>query len=77
MTAETLRLLLLLFLFVLYALAILYLSRRTLTPRQFAVWALVALFIPVLGPFIVFAAHPGQKRARTETLKPHQRRLDR
>lgn len=77
MTTDTLRVLLLLLFFALYALAIIYLSRRTLTPLQFAAWALVALFVPILGPFIVFAAHPGQKRVRAKTLNPHQRRLDR
>jgi hypothetical protein len=77
MTTETLRLLLLLFLFASYALAVFYLSRRSLTRLQFATWALVALLIPLLGPFIVFVTHPGQRRSRTETLNPRQRRLDR
>jgi hypothetical protein len=74
MTAGTLRLLLLLVLFALYALAILYLSRRPLTPIQFAGWGLLALIIPVLGPFIVFLARPGGKPPRSETVRSRHRR---
>ena len=58
MNAGTLRLLLLLLIFALYAMAILYLSRRTLSPLQFALWGLFALLVPILGPFIVFLAQP-------------------
>ena len=38
--------------------AIFYLSRRTLSPLQFALWGLFALLVPILEPFIVFLARP-------------------
>lgn len=63
MTSDLLRLLLLLFLFSLYALAIFYLSRRRLSPLQFAAWAIFALIVPLLGPFIVFLVRPEGKSA--------------
>jgi hypothetical protein len=58
MNAGTLRLLLLLLIFALYAMAIIYLSRRFLSPLQFALWGLFSLVVPILGPFIVFLARP-------------------
>jgi hypothetical protein len=61
MTTETLQVLLLLVILALYLLALLYLRRRGLNPARFAFWALLALFVPVLGPFIVFAAQPRAK----------------
>lgn len=64
MNAGTLRLLLLLLIFVLYAMAIIYLSRRFLSPLQFAFWGLFALVVPILGPFIVFLAEPGGRSPR-------------
>jgi len=64
MNTATLRLLLLLLIFVLYAMAIIYLSRRFLSPLHFAFWGLFALVIPILGPFIVFLAEPGGRSPR-------------
>jgi hypothetical protein len=74
MTAETLRLLLLLFLFAMYVLALLYLRRRPLTWSQFAVWGLFALLVPLLGPFLVILAKPGQTRPRSAIVRARRRR---
>jgi ABC-type bacteriocin/lantibiotic exporter with double-glycine peptidase domain len=74
MTAETMRLLLVAFLFAMYLLAILYLRRRPLTWIQFAAWGLFALLVPVLGPFLTILARPGTKRKRSEIVRPRRRR---
>jgi hypothetical protein len=73
MTAGTLRLLLLIFLFAMYVLALLYLRRRPLTRVQFGLWALFALFVPLLGPFLVILIKPGRKPREAE-LVPYRRR---
>ena len=64
MTAGTLRILLLVLIFVLYAMAIFYLSRRPLSRLQFALWGFFALFVPILGPFIIFLAQPSRRSPR-------------
>lgn len=74
MTAETLRALLVAFLFAMYLLALLYLRRRPLTWKQFAAWALFALLVPVLGPFLVILARPAEKRVRSEIVRARRRR---
>lgn len=74
MTAETLRLLLLLFLFAMYALALLYLRRRPLTRLQFTAWGLFALLVPLLGPFLVILLRPGATQPRSEIIRARRRR---
>ena len=74
MTAEILRYLLAGFIIVMFGLAILYLSQRSLTRMQIAAWGLLALLIPVLGPFLVILARPGAPRPRAEIVRTRQRR---
>jgi len=75
MTAGTLRLLLLLFLFAMYVLALLYLRRRSLSRLQFAAWGLFALLVPLLGPFLVILLRPGQQRQpRSHLIRARRRR---
>ncbi len=74
MTAETLRTLLVGFLFAMYLLAILYLRRRPLTWAQFASWGLFALLVPALGPFLTILARPGSRRPRSEIVRARRRR---
>ena len=74
MTTHTLQVLLLLVILALYVLALLYLRRRGLNPARFAFWALLALFVPVLGPFIVFAAQPGAREPRLFGTRARNRR---
>jgi hypothetical protein len=59
MTAETLRLLLTVFLVAMYVLVMLYLRGRRLTLGQLAAWGLLALLVPALGPFLIILFRPG------------------
>lgn len=36
-----------------------YLRRRQLPPHAYLGWVLLALFIPILGPFLVIVMRPG------------------
>jgi membrane-bound metal-dependent hydrolase YbcI (DUF457 family) len=74
MTTHTLQVLLLLVILALYVLALFYLRRRGLNPARFAIWALLALFVPILGPFIVFAAQPGSRDSRLVDTRARNRR---
>jgi hypothetical protein len=44
-------------------LAVLFLRGRKLTVFQYLLWGLLALLLPVLGPYLVIAARPGQMRS--------------
>ena len=59
MTAQTLRTIFLLFLISEFTLAIFYLRRCQLNFYAYALWGLFALLVPVLGPFLVILARPG------------------
>jgi hypothetical protein len=43
-------------------LAALYLRRRELSTGAFILWGLLALLVPLLGPFLVILNHPGHQR---------------
>lgn len=43
-------------------LAVFYLRRRELSWWAYLAWGLVALLIPILGPFLVIASRPGRPR---------------
>lgn len=62
MTADILRTVLLIFLAVMLALGLDFLRRRRLPREQAALWGLLALLLPALGPFLVIAIQPGQPR---------------
>ncbi len=47
-------------------LAMVYLAQRRLAWHQYLGWGLVALIFPVLGPFLVIANRPGERRRRPE-----------
>ncbi len=47
-----------------FALAMVYLAQRKLAWHQYLGWGLVALIFPLLGPFLVIANRPGVRRAR-------------
>jgi len=57
---ELLRLLLVVFSFAMLLLSMIYLSRRKLTFWDYCGWGLVAILIPILGPFLVIASRPGK-----------------
>jgi hypothetical protein len=44
-------------------LAVFYLRRRQLSWAAYCFWGLVALVLPVLGPFLVIVSRPGKWRA--------------
>jgi Kef-type K+ transport system membrane component KefB len=50
-----------------YALAVFYLTRRRMSWRQYLGWGLVAIIFPLLGPFLVIASHPGERRKKHAT----------
>jgi len=62
MTAHSLHLLLLLFIFAMYFLVVAYLRHRRMPFSAFALWGLAALLIPAFGPFLVIAIRPGDPR---------------
>jgi len=43
-------------------LAVLYLNQRKLSPLSFVLWGLLAISIPLLGPYLVIALRPGEPR---------------
>lgn len=47
---------------VMFLLAVLYLHRRRLSWLEYCAFGLLALFLPILGPFLVIALRPGQPR---------------
>lgn len=59
MDAETLRILLAVFLVTMYVLAVLYLRQRRLSLGAYIFWGLFALVVPALGPFLVILLWPG------------------
>jgi hypothetical protein len=56
---EVIRILLLLCVMGMALIALFYLRRRNLSVREFTLWGLLALFIPILGPLIVITLRPG------------------
>ncbi|NMC52568.1 MAG: hypothetical protein GYA48_02910 [Chloroflexi bacterium] len=60
--ADILRLLLVVFSFAMLLLSFFYLSRRKLTFWDYLGWGLVAVLIPILGPFLVIASRPGKSQ---------------
>jgi len=44
-------------------LAAFYLRRRNLPPLAYAAWGLLAILIPIVGPFVVIWIRPGKQRA--------------
>jgi hypothetical protein len=57
---EVIRLVLLADILVMAFLAVFYLRQRKLSWLALFMWGLVALVVPVLGPFLVIAARPGR-----------------
>ncbi|KPL77642.1 hypothetical protein ADN00_08565 [Ornatilinea apprima] len=60
--ADILRLLLVVFSFAMLFLSFFYLFRRKLTFWDYLGWGLVAVLIPILGPFLVIASRPGKSQ---------------
>lgn len=45
-------------------LAVLYLRQRKLSTLAFVLWGVLALVVPVIGPFLVIASRPGENHRR-------------
>lgn len=45
-----------------FVLALFYMRYRRLTRAEFAFWGMLALLVPVFGPFFVIAARPGPRK---------------
>jgi len=65
---EVIRLMLLADFLVMLFLAVFYLRQRKLSWLEFSLWGLLALVVPVLGPFLVIAARPGRWNKRQNPL---------
>jgi hypothetical protein len=60
--ADLMRALLLLDVLGMAFLAIFYLRRRPISWLAFLGWGLLAVLVPIIGPFVVIAARPGADR---------------
>lgn len=47
-----------------FVLALFYMRHRRLTRAEFALWGMLALLVPVFGPFFVIAARLGPRKRR-------------
>ena len=52
-------------------LAAFYLRRRELRTAQYLSWGLLALLVPLLGPFLVILNHPGRLREQFRHPRRH------
>lgn len=66
---ETMQTLLLLCIVGCALLAMLYLRERRLTALAYALWGLLALCLPLLGPMLVIVARPGGSRRRPSSYR--------
>jgi hypothetical protein len=63
MTADVMRLLLLICLIGVGVIAALYLRRRRLSFAAYLGWGFVILLLPLIGPFVILLAGPGKPRS--------------
>jgi len=61
-TPGTMRILLIFCMAGMTLLAAFYLRRREMSTRAYLAWGLLALLLPLLGPFLVILNHPGHLR---------------
>ena len=61
LSAEAMRVLLVICVVSMALLAVFYLSRRRLSLLGYIGWGLLAVLLPLAGPFIVLLARPGKK----------------
>jgi len=62
MATTVVRILLLVTILAMALLAFLYLRQRRMAWSEFCAWGLLALVLPLLGPFLVFVFRPGEFR---------------
>ena len=74
-SADFMRLLLLLTVLGMAVLAAFYLRQRKLTLQEYLGWGLLAVLLPLLGPFLVILLAPGKALSpRRKTQKTRKRR---
>jgi hypothetical protein len=62
MEATILRLVLAVYCLAAFAVTVFYLHYRRLTPGEYIFWGILALVLPVFGPFFVISARPGPRK---------------
>lgn len=72
MNADGVRLMLGITLMLLALLAIFYLRQRSMAWWEYLLWGMVAVFIPLIGPFVVMIIRPGKKRTATQSLRTNE-----
>ena len=70
LTPDTMRFLLIACILGMALLAAFYLRRREMTTRDYIAWGLLALLVPLLGPFLVILSHPGTLRRQYRQPRP-------
>jgi hypothetical protein len=73
--ADLFRAVLLLVIVAMAFLAIAYLRQRPLSSLAFLAWGLLAVLVPVIGPFVVIASRPGSSRRRSRLPRLREVRL--
>lgn len=73
LTRETMRLIILICLVGMALLAVLYLRTRRMTLSSYITWGLLALLVPLLGPFLVILSQPGERIHRLRKRKSRRR----
>ena len=63
---DLMRLMLLICMLSMVALAVFYLRERKLPLLEYALWGLVAILFPVIGPFLVIWMRPGDRRIQAQ-----------
>lgn len=71
-TSDILRVLLVINIVVLAGVALLYLRRRQMSAQEYLAWGLLAVCLPMLGPFLVIACRPGRPRSNQTILHLHR-----
>ena len=57
------------------ALAVFYLRQRRMSWAAYCCWSVIALLVPVLGPFLVISIHPGSWDPEHDLRKDFRRAL--
>jgi len=75
LTRETMRILIVLCLIGMALLAVFFLRTRRMTLYSYIAWGLLALLVPLLGPFLVILSHPGESLRQRQKRKPRHKGL--
>jgi len=75
LTRETMRILIILCLIGMALLAVFFLRTRRMTLYSYIAWGLLALLVPLLGPFLVILSHPGNGISRWHKRKSRSKGL--